>query len=152
MYTKALFFSVALLFVFTATKAQTNALKKKTTAQSSAQSASALLNGGWQSTTGEQKAFSVMHDGFFNSVAQDSSGKWGEVHAGTYTINGDSTITFNVHYSSIPDHVGFANTAEYTLSGEMLKLRHYKKLVDAQGKDWADQMPKDAWETMIKAK
>jgi hypothetical protein len=152
MRTKALFFFVALLFAFTASNAQTTTSKKKTTALTSAHRASAFLNGAWQSTMGEQKAFSVMHDGFFNSVAQDSSGKWAEVHAGTYTVNGDNTITFNVQYSSIPDHVGFANTAEYTVSGETLKLRHYKKLVDAQGKDWADQMPKDAWETMTKAK
>jgi hypothetical protein len=152
MSTKPFFFSVALLFVFTASNAQTSASKKKTTSQTSTQSASTLFNGAWQSTMGEQKAFSVMHDGFFNSVAQDSSGKWGEVHAGTYTVNGDNTITFTVQYSSIPDHVGAANTAEYMVSGETVKLRHYKKLVDAQGKDWTDQMPKDAWETMTKAK
>lgn len=93
-----------------------------------------------------------MHDGYFNSVGQDSAGKWDDVHAGTYTVNSDNTITFKILYSSWPDHVGAENTAEYTVSGETIKLRHFKKLVDPQGKDLTDQMPKDAWETMTRLK
>jgi hypothetical protein len=93
-----------------------------------------------------------MHDGYFNSVAQDSTGKWNDVHAGTYTVNNDNTITFKVLYSSYPDHVGSLNTAEYTLTGDNLKMRHFKKLIDAQGKDITDQMPKDVWETAVRLK
>lgn len=152
MRTKGFLFAVALLFVFNSGYSQTTTSQKKKTKQATSQNASSFLEGAWNSTMGEQKAFSIMHDGYFNSVAQDSTGKWGDVHAGTYTVNGDNTITFNVQYSSYPDHVGSANTAEYTISGETVKLRHYKKLVDAQGKDWTDQMPKDAWETMTKDK
>lgn len=93
-----------------------------------------------------------MHDGYFNSVAQDSMGKWIDVHAGSYTIGNDNTITLKILYSSYPDHVGSLNTVEYTISGETVKLRHYKKLIDAQGRDVTDQMPKDAWETMVRLK
>jgi hypothetical protein len=31
-------------------------------------------------------------------------------------------------------------------------MRHFKKLVNAEGKDITDQMPKDAWETLTKMK
>lgn len=118
--------------------------------QASNQGAMAAFNGAWKSDNG--KGFSVMHDGYFNSVAQDSTGKWADVHAGTYTVNNDNTITFKILYSSYPDHVGAENTAEYTLSGETIKLRHFKKLIDANGKDITDQMPKDAFETMMRMK
>lgn len=149
MRTKVFLFAAMLLFVFTASNAQTTR-SQKTTSQSKSQSATAFFNGAWQSE--DSKGFSVMHDGYFNSVAQDSTGKWDDVHAGTYTVNGDNTITFKILYSSYPDHVGSANTAEYTISGETVKMRHFKKLIDAQGRDVTDQMPKDAWETVVRFK
>ena len=136
MKTKSLLLGAALLFFFTASKAQT--------------ATSALFNGAWRSA--DNKGFSVMHDGYFNSVGQDSTGKWNTIHAGTYTVNNDNTITFKVLYSSYPDHIGASNTAEYTISGDTLKMRHFKKLIDAQGKDITDQMPKDAWETVVRLK
>ena len=136
MSTKSFLLGAALLFFFTVSNAQT--------------ATSALFNGAWRSV--DNKGFSVMHDGYFNSVGQDSTGKWNTVHAGTYTVNNDNTITFKVLYSSYPDHIGALNTAEYTISGDTLKMRHFKKLIDAQGKDITDQMPKDAWETAVRLK
>lgn len=135
MSTKTFIFAATLLCFFTA---------------GNAQNAGAVFNGAWR--TEDNKGFAVMHDGYFNSVAEDSTGKWNSVHAGTYTVNGDNTITFKVLYSSHPERVGSSNTAEYTLTGETVKMRHFKKLIDAQGKDITDQMPKDAWETSVRLK
>ena len=136
MNTKSFLLGAAFLFFFAVSNAQ--------------KAGPALFNGAWRS--GDNKGFTVMHDGYFNSVAQDSTGKWNGVHAGTYTVNNDNTITFKVLYSSYPDHVGSLNTAEYTLTGDNLKMRHFKKLIDAQGKDITDQMPKDVWETAVRLK
>jgi hypothetical protein len=139
--------AATVLFAFTTSSAQTGQLQKKQN-NAEAKSASDYFNGAWRSN--DNKGFSVMHNGYFNTVGQDSTGKWNQVHAGTYTVNNDNTITFKVLYSSFPDHIGAANTAEYTMSGETVKMRHFKKLIDAQGKDMTDQMPKDAWETMTR--
>ena len=145
MSTKAFLFAATLLFFFTAST-QT-ALSQKT---SGSQNAAAFFNGAFR--TDDNKGFSVMHNGYFNSVGQDSTGKWNSVHAGTYTVNNDNTITFKVLYSSFPDHIGASNTAEYTITGETVKMRHFKKLIDATGKDITDQMPKDVWETSTRLK
>jgi hypothetical protein len=150
MSTKVFFFAAVLLFIFTSSNAQTPGSQKKVSSQSGSQNAGAVLNGAWR--TVDNKGFSVMHDGYFNSVAQDSTGQWKDIHAGTYTVNNDNSITFKILYSSYPDHIGAANTAEYSINGETLKLRHFKKLIDAQGKDVTDQMPKDAWETSTRLK
>ena len=150
MSTKVFCFAALLLFVFTAVNAQSAKSKGKMSSTSGSQSSMAFFNGAWKSDDG--KGFAVMHDGYFNSVGQDSSGKWDDVHAGTYTVNGDNTITFKVLYSSWPDHVGSANTAAYTVSGETVKMHHFQKLIDANGKDMTDQMPKDAWETITRMK
>ena len=136
MSTKSFLLGAAFLFFFTVSNAQ--------------KAGPALFNGDWRSI--DNKGFAVMHDGYFNSVGQDSTGKWNSVHAGTYTVNNDNTITFKVLYSSYPEHIGSANTAEYTLTGETLKMRHFKKLVDAQGNDITAQMPKDVWETSVRLK
>ena len=138
MSTKAFLFAATLLFFFTAST-QTAVSQKKD-----------IFNGAWRSV--DNKGFSVMHDGYFNAVGQDSTGKWNSVHAGTYTINNDNTITFKVLYSSFPDHIGSLNTAEYTMTGETVKMRHFKKLIDGTGKDITDQMPKDVWETSTRLK
>ena len=139
--------AATVLFVFTTSNAQTAQLQKKQH-KAEGKSARDYFNGAWHSN--DNKGFSVMHNGYFNSLGQDSTGKSNQVHAGTYTVNNDNTITFKVLYSSFPDHIGAANTAEYTMSGETVKMRHFKKLIDAQGKDMTDQMPKDAWETMTR--
>ena len=136
MNTKSFLLGAALLCCFTIGNAQ--------------KTGPALFNGAWRNV--DNKGFSVMHDGYFNAVGQDSTGKWDDVHAGTYTVNGDNTITFKILYSSYPDHVGALNTAEYTIKGDTVKMRHFKKLIDAQGKDITDQMPKNAWETAVRLK
>ena len=136
MSTKSFLLGAALLFSFTVSNAQ--------------KTGSALFNGAWRSV--DNKGFTVMHDGYFNAVGQDSSGKWNDVHAGTYTVNSDNTITFKIVYSSYPDHIGALNTAEYTMKGDTVKMRHFKKLIDATGKDITDQMPKNAWETSVRLK
>lgn len=141
MNTKTFLSVATLLFFFTAINPQTAQSQKKS---------AAIFNGAWQSM--DNKGFSVMHDGYFNAVGQDSTGKWDAVHAGTYTVDSDSTITFKVLYSSYPDHIGSANTAAYYITGETVKMRHFKKLVDATGKDITDQMPKDVWETSTRLK
>ena len=133
---KSFLLGAAFLFIFAVSNAQ--------------KAGSALFNGAWRSE--DNKGFSVMHDGYFNVVGQDSTGKWNSVHAGTYTVNSDNTITFKILYSSYPDHMGSLNTAEYTIKGDIVKMRHFKKLIDGQGKDITDQMPKDAWETSIRLK
>ena len=141
MSTKTFLSAATLFFFFSAINPQTAQSQKK---------GAAIFNGAWR--TIDNKGFSVMHDGYFNSVGQDSTGKWNEVHAGTYTVDSDSTITFKVLYSSYPDHIGAANTAVYSITGDNVKMRHFKKLVDATGKDITDQMPKDAWETSTRLK
>jgi hypothetical protein len=141
MSTKISLFAATLLFFFTAINPPTALSQKK---------GAAIFNGAWRSV--DNKGFSVMHDGYFNGVGPDSTGKWNDVHAGTYTVDSDSTITFKVLYSSHPDHVGAANTAAYSITGDTVKMRHFKKLIDAQGKDITDQMPKDAWETSTRLK
>ena len=149
MNTKAFFFAVTLLIFFTTSNAQTVQLQKRSI-KSKSQNGAAFFNGAWRDE--DNKGFTVMHDGYFNSVALDSTGKWNDVHAGSYTVGNDNTITLKILYSSYPDHVGSLNTAEYTVSGETVKLRHFKKLIDAQGKDITNQMPKDGWETMVRLK
>jgi len=136
MRTKSFFLGAALLFFFTVSNAQ--------------KTGSAVLNGAWRNV--DNKGFAVIHDGYFNAVGQDSTGKWNSVHAGTFTINNDNTITFKAVYSSYPEHMGSLNTAEYTMIGDTLKIRHFKKLVDAQGNDITAQMPKDAWEISVRLK
>jgi Lipocalin-like domain len=145
MSTKTVLLTAILLSLFTAINAPNAQSQATASSQSGSKDRTAIFNGAWR--TSDNKGFSVMHDGYFNSIAQDSTGKWDAVHAGTYKVNKDNTITFKVLYSSYPDHVGAENTAEYTLTGQILKVRHFKKLIDAQGKDITDQMPKDAWET-----
>lgn len=146
MNTKTFLFAAMLLFFFSSAHSQTT----NENSSGMSKNAEAFFNGAFQSTN--NKAFSVMDNGYFNTVSQDSTGKWEEVHAGSYTVNNDNTITFKILYSSYPDHIGALNTAEYIISGETLKMRHFKKLIDAQGDDITAQMPKDAWETFVKLK
>ena len=148
MSTKIFTLIANLLFFFTAGNIQTVQAQKKE--QSGTQNVAAFFNGAWRDA--DNKGFSVMHDGYFNTVGQDSTGQWNSVHAGTYTVNNDNTITFKVLYSSDPEHTGSLNTAEYTITGDTLKMRHFKKLINAQGEDVTDQMPKDAWDTLTRFK
>jgi len=136
MRAKTLLTAAMLLFILASTNAQ--------------QPDKTALNGAWQSEG--NKGFTIIHDGYFNSTSQDSTGKWANVHAGTFTINNDNTVTFKVLYSSFPSHIGSLNTAEYSITGETMKIHHFKKLINGEGKDITDQMPKDVRETMTRMK
>jgi hypothetical protein len=149
MNTKVLFFSVMLLIGFTTGNAQ-NKQSPKESPQSKSQKLSSVLNGAWRSQDG--KGFTVIHDGFFNSVNQDSTGKWNDVDAGSCIVGNDNTVTLKTLYSSHPEHIGSAHTLDYTIRGDILKLKFFKKLIDAQGNDITDQEPKDAWAIMIRVK
>ena len=144
MRTKTFLITAMLICLFAAANAQ------HTTPPAGNNKAATFFNGAWQGS--ENKSFVVIHEGYFNAVGQDSTGKWAAVHAGIITVNNDNTVTFKVLYSSYPDHIGSLNTAEYTVNGETVKMRHFKKLVTAEGKDITDQMPKDAWETLTRMK
>jgi len=144
--------AMALVFVFSSANAQSTSLTKKGTIQSANSNAASFFNGAWQGTMGESKSFSVMHDGYFNIVGVDLNGKWDGGDAGTYTVNSDSSITFKVLYSPTPDHIGGQNTAGYSIVGQTVKLRHFKKLLDGQGNDMTDQMPQDMVETLVRMK
>jgi len=150
MSTKPLLIFFALLCITTLGNTQSSSSSKKMTTHSTNTDAAAIFNGAWKTEDG--KSFNVMHDGYFNSVAQDSSGKWEDVHAGTYTVNGDNTISFKVLYSFWPDHVGSVNTAEYSGSGDVIKIRHFKKLTDANGQDITSQVTRPDWITIMRMK
>jgi hypothetical protein len=143
---------MALVLVFSTTNAQTTPSQKKAPAQSSAQKAPSFFNGAWQGNMGESKTFWVMHDGYFNNSTIDLAGKWEATEAGSYTVNSDSSITLKMLYSSQPEHVGAQNTAGYRVSGDTVTLWHLKKLVDPQGNDITDQMPKNMVETIVRMK
>lgn len=145
MKTRRFLFITAFLFVIIASNAQTTQGHTKTT--NSVIKDASFINGAWRSE--DNKAFDLMHDGYFNFLAQDSSGKWNDVHAGSYVINKDNTITLKVLYSSDPEHVDALNTAEYLISGQTLKIRHFKKLIK-HGVDVTDQVPKQEWVTMVR--
>jgi hypothetical protein len=148
MKTSRFLFIAALLFVITASNAQTTRDLEKTT--SSVIKDATFINGAWRSE--DNKSFNLMYNGYFNFLAQDSAGRWNDVHAGSYVINKDNTITLKVLYSSEPDHIDAENTAEYLISGQTIKIRHFKKLIK-HGKDVTDQVPVPAreWVTMVRA-
>ena len=54
--------------------------------------------------------------------------------------------------ASMKTQLRLKNTAAYTMDGDTLKLYHFIKLIDAQGKDITEQMPKDVWDTRTRLK
>jgi hypothetical protein len=135
---------LASLFLVNQAVAQTSKSKTGINADATA------LNGAWQrvyyyngktATTGEPKEIVVVHDGFFSSVGQDSSGRWNNTHVGTFETDGN--IMKNILlYSSHPERVGSTNWVEYELKGDTLIMNWSKKLITAQGQDITAQMPK----------
>lgn len=145
MKTRRFLFITALLFVINASNAQTTQANTKTT--SSVIKVASFINGAWRSE--DNKSFNLLHDGYFNFFGQDSAGNWNDVHAGSYVINKDNTITLKVLHSSDPDHVDALNTAEYLISGRTLKIRNFKKLIK-HGVDITNQVPQREWVTMVR--
>jgi hypothetical protein len=108
------------------------------------------LNGAWErfyhndgktTTTGEPKEFVIVYDGFFSSIAQDSTGRWISTHAGTYEVSGN-TMKNTLRYSSYPNRLGSIHWTEYELKGDTLVIKWFQKLINAQGQDITAQMPK----------
>lgn len=152
MRLRTLLLVISLVFVFSSANAQPTTAQSKGKAKSGSQNAASFFNGAWQGTMGESKSFFVIHEGYFNFSSIDLAGKWESTTGETYTVNGDSTITFKVLYSSRAEHIGAQNIAEYSILGQTVKLRHFKKLLDKEGNDITDQMPKNMVETMVRMK
>ena len=137
---------VSFCFSSTTTTAQTTTSKTTTSSKSTA----SPINGAWRSV--DNKEFAIMSDGFFSSVAQDSTGKWAETHAGTYTVDNANTITLKVTHSSHAYRIGSLHTIEYDIKGENLTIKWFKKLVGANGVDETAQMPKGTQTQYVRAK
>lgn len=101
---------------------------------------SSNITGAWRSV--DNKEFTIMSDGVFSSIGQDSTGRWSTTHAGTYTIDNANTMTLKVLYSSFPYRIGSLHTVEYDVKGDNLTVMWFKKLVDAKSGDITAQMPK----------
>ncbi len=108
------------------------------------------LNGAWlrvyyyngkTTTSGEPKEFALVHDGFFSSIGQDSTGRWSNTHGGIFEISGN-TMKNKLLYSSHKDQLGSTNWTEYELKGDTLIMKWFKKVVTANGQDITARMPK----------
>lgn len=136
---------VSFCFAFNKTAAQNT-----TSNSTSTKSTSSPIDGAWHSA--DNNEFLLMIDGFYSSVAQDSTGKWSEVYAGTYTVDNTNTVTYKVTHSSHAYRIGYLHTVEYNLNGESLTLKWYKKMIDANAVDITARMPKGEQTLYIKAK
>ncbi|MCU7547582.1 hypothetical protein OCK74_00585 [Chitinophagaceae bacterium LB-8] len=145
-----LLLAVSFFFFYCTANAQQAPSKKKTQKESKSQSSSPAFNGAWQSV--DDKEFAIVNDGFFSSVAQDSTGIWRNTHAGTYTVEGNNSITFKVLYSSFPGRIGSLQTVDYELNGDTLIIKWFKKLVDAREGDITNRMPKGQQTKYVHAK
>lgn len=108
------------------------------------------LNGAWQrvyynngkaTTSGEPKEFALVHEGFFSSIGQDSTGRWNNTHGGTFEISGN-LMKNKLLYTSHIDRIGSANWVEYELKGDTLIMNWSKKVITASGQDITARMPK----------
>ena len=143
---KILFAVLAVLcFSSTITVAQNTVSNTKTP-----KNENSSLSGAWQSV--DNKEFLIMNDGFFSSVAQDSTGKWTEFHAGSYTVGNPNTATLKVTHSSFAYRIGYLHTIEYGLKEGNLTLKFYKKMIDPKAGDITDRMHKGLQMQYVRAK
>ena len=145
---KNIFFYIVILsccFLSTIAVAQT-----KNSNTPTEQNAKSSLSGAWFSS--DSKEFLVMHDGFFSSIAQDSTGKWTEAYAGTYTFDDANTITLKATHSSIAYRIGYLHTIDYKLNGDNLTFKLFKKLVDPKAGDVTSRMPQGLETKYVRAK
>jgi len=119
-------------------------------AQSETKKTGSAVNGAWHSV--DNKEFLIMSDGFFSSVAQDSSGNWTSVHAGTYTIDDDKTATMKATHSSFRYRIGYLHTVEYEVKGDEMIFKLYKKMIDPKAGDLTSRMPKGVEQKYVRAK
>ena len=108
------------------------------------------INGAWQRvyyyngktlTSGEPKEFALVHDGFFSSIGQDSTGRWTNTYAGAFEISGN-IMKNKLLYSSHSDRIGSINWTEYELKGDTLIMNWSKKVITASGQDITARVPK----------
>jgi hypothetical protein len=132
-------------FLSTTTIAQT-----RTSTKISAKKSNSSLSGAWHSV--DNKEFLIMSDGFFSSIAKDSTGNWTETYAGTYTIDNANTITLKATHSSFAYRIGYLHTIEYNLTGDNLTFKLYKKLIDPKAGDMTARMPKDQQTQYVRAR
>ena len=108
------------------------------------------INGAWQrvysyngktTTSGEPKEFALVHNGFFSSIGQDSTGRWNNTHGGIYEISGN-IMKNKLLYSSHLNSMGSINWVEYELKGDTLTMNWFKKVINASGQDITARMPK----------
>lgn len=142
--------SLLLTFGFCFSIALTKAQTASSQTRSSAKTTLSSVNGAWKSV--DNKEFSMLNDGFFSGIDQDSTGIWRDTHAGTYTIDNNNTMTLKVLYSSFPSHVGAVHTVEYDMKGETLTIKWFKKLIDAKDGDITSNMPKGTQTQYVRMK
>lgn len=145
---KILIFLLVVSFCFSSTTTTAQTTISKTT--SSFKNTASLIDGAWRSV--DNKEFTIMSDGFFSSVAQDSTGRWVETHVGTYTLDNVHTVTLKVTHSSFAYRIGSLHTIEYEIKGDNLIINWFKKLVGANGNDETAQMPKGLQTQYTRAK
>jgi len=142
MFSSQLLASLLLFSVVNAAVAQS--AKSKTGNNANA------LNGAWQrvyyyngktTTSGEPKEFALVHDGFFSSIGQDSTGRWNNTHGGIYEVTGN-IMKNKLLYSSHISQMGSINWVEYELKGDTLVMNWFKKMINASGQDITARMPK----------
>lgn len=147
--TLLLLLAVCFFFAHLTANAQ-QAPTKKAAHKVSETSRSSSITGTWKSV--DDKEFAILSDGFFSSVAQDSTGIWRNTHAGTYTLEGNNSMTFKVLYSSFPERIGSTQTVDYEVNGDTLTMKWFKKLVDAKEGDITDRMPKGTQTKYVRAR
>lgn len=140
MLLSVLVFSFSFISVTTIAQSTNSNIEKK----------SDPISGSWYSV--DNKEFLMMTDGFYSTVAQDSSGKWSTIHAGTYSIENGNSVTFKVNLSSFAYRVGYLHTIEYELNGENLTIKWYKKIIDPKAGDITMRLPKGQQTVFVRAK
>jgi hypothetical protein len=139
-------FTVSLLFVLTLNEAEAQNMKNTSVKKS----VLSTLNGGWErisvtvnghkESSSQHPEFRVYHDGFFSIIGQDTTGAWKETHGGTYELT-DNLYKEKILYSSFPDRMGLTHWQEYTIKGDTVTFKLFKKLITPNGEDMAAKMP-----------
>ena len=111
------------------------------------------LEGAWElvSADGKITQFKIWHDRFFSLIMQDSSGKWSDAGAGSYSVDGN-TYKETFRYCSVPEFVGATNWQTYELKGDTLYFKGFDKVLYADGSDKTSQFSSKFYEKRVRAK
>ena len=144
--------TASLFIVFAITIVSCNP-NEKAQSQPTSKSSVTPLEGAWElvSPDGKITQFKMWHNGFFSLIMQDSSGKWSDAGAGSYSVDGN-TYKETFHYCSIPEFVGASNWQTYELKGDTLYFNGFNKVVYADGSDRTSQFGSRFREKRVKAK